>query len=302
MKAQSRTPRKARRGPRKVWLRMVVAGEIKDLIRLDSEGFDVWKGHREMRAGDLIVMYRTAPFSDIAWVFVARSDGRRVKKKVRKGWEWPWQVDIAGGYRLARTVKRQALCDDRVLGKRWDFTKSALGYTQRLTDLEEEKVWPALSRLIEKHSPGIAKHFGRRWTGTGKRRAVFLSYASPDKRRAEEIFDALTKAGVDVWLDQIDLQTAEDWAGRIDKAISSGRGFVVCISERWKRRHQRYARRELEVALEIAKQRPNFIFPVLLENCKMPDELKSYHAARLFGRQKQSNLKRLVQDLHESRD
>ncbi len=280
---------------------MVASHEVKDLIRLDSQGFDVWKGNREMRAGDLIVMYRTAPFSDIAYVFVARSDGRKVKKKVRKGFEWPWEVDIAGGYRLARTVKRQALCDDRVLGKRWDFTKSALGYTQRLTDLEEEKVWPALSRLIEAHSPGIAKHFGRQWTSTGKRRAVFLSYASPDKRRAEEIFDALTKAGVDVWLDQVDLQTAEDWDTRINRAISNGRGFVVCISETWKRRPQHYAQSELKAALKIAKRRRNFIFPVLLEDCKMPDELQSYHAARVFGRQKQSNLTRLIHDLQKGR-
>jgi hypothetical protein len=292
---------------------MVDASVVQDLVTLDSQGFDLWKGNREMRAGDLIVMYRTAPFSDIAWVLVARSDGRKVKtkvkttgkgkvkSKVRKGWKWPWQVEIAGGYRLTRTVKRQALCDDRVLAKRWDFTKSALGYTQRLTDLEAEGVWPALSRLIEAHSPGIAKHFGRRWTGAGRRRPVFLSYASPDKRRVEEIFDALTQEGIDVWLDQVDLQTAEDWGSRIDSAITSGRGFVVCISERWKRRRQRYARRELEVALEIAKRRRNFIFPILLEDCELPKELKPYHAARLFGRQKQSSLKRLVQDLGKIR-
>lgn len=280
---------------RKVWLSMVSGKVIKDLVTLDSQGFDVWKGNREMRAGDLIVMYRTAPFKDIAYVLVARSDGRKVEK-----WYWPWQVEIAGGYRLSRTVKREALDDDPVL-KRWDFTRNSRGFTQRLTDLEAAGVWPALSRLIEAHSPGISDHFGPQWTGTGERQAVFLSYSIPDKRRVEEIFFALTSQGIDVWLDRLELQSADDWDKRIHSAIASGRGFVVCISKVWKRRRRRYAQRELEVALEIAKQRPDFIFPVLLENCEIPRELRPYHAARVFGRERQPNLNRLVQDLRKSR-
>lgn len=56
---------------RRVWLYMVDGRNTADLASLDAHGFDTWRGHRSTRAGDLIVMYRTAPFSDIGYVFKA---------------------------------------------------------------------------------------------------------------------------------------------------------------------------------------------------------------------------------------
>jgi hypothetical protein len=279
---------------RQVWLLMVDGKNTKDLAKLDSDGSDVWKGNRLIKAGDLIVMYRTAPFSDFAYVFVARNKARKVKK-----WYWPYQVKISGGYRLSRTVKHRELRRHPVL-KHWDFAKNARGFTQRLTDLEATGVWTDLSRLLVASSPGIDRHFGSQWTG-GKRRPVFLSYSSDDKRRAEEICVALKLEGLDVWLDQLELHSATDWDEHINSAIASARAFVVCISKTWKSKRHRYAQREFKTALRVAERRERFLHPILIENCEMPDELKSRHAKRVFGREKQRNLEQLALELSASR-
>src|SRR5215467_2928215 len=92
---------------RKVWLYMVDGKNSEDLAILDSQGFDRWQGNPETRAGDLIVMYRSAPFSDIAYVFVAGSNAWRTP--ITRQWPWTHAVEIADGFRLQRAIKLNEL-------------------------------------------------------------------------------------------------------------------------------------------------------------------------------------------------
>jgi len=92
---------------RKVWLYMVDGRNSDDLAILDSRGFDRWRGNPGTRAGDLIVMYRSAPFSDIAYVFVAASNAWATPGE--KGWPWKYAVEIADGFRLQRVIKLDEL-------------------------------------------------------------------------------------------------------------------------------------------------------------------------------------------------
>src|ERR1700754_2995075 len=89
---------------RKVWLYMADGRQLGDLARLDSAGFDTWKGNPQTRSGDLILMYRTAPYKDLVYVFLAVSDSRPVED-----WYWKDAVDIGDGYRLPQAITRAEL-------------------------------------------------------------------------------------------------------------------------------------------------------------------------------------------------
>ena len=103
---------------RKVWLYIVDGRNSDDLAILDSQGFDRWRGNPGTRAGDLIVMYRSAPFSDIAYVFTAASNAWPTLGKKR--WPWKYAVEIADGYRLQRVIKLDELKRNPAL-RHWGF-------------------------------------------------------------------------------------------------------------------------------------------------------------------------------------
>lgn len=280
---------------RNVWLYMVDGRNVEDLSLIDSRGFDTWQANRHTRAGDLILMYRTAPFKDIAYVFVARSDARKVEH-----WHGPYAIDIADGYRLPLTIKLDELREVAGL-KKWAFFKSYQGMMLRKKDLQAEGVWPALRRIIQARAPGIAEHFGPIWTGKGRPPHVFLSYASQDKSRAEKIYYALSSRGIDVWLDQLELRPADDWNETIRKAIVTSRAFVVCLSKTWIRRSG-YVKKEIEEAISIAqKRRKRFLFPVKVENCRLPKQLAIFQATQVYGRRRNANLQALAHALRSLR-
>ena len=275
---------------RKVWLYVVDGTNVDDLALLDFNGFDTWRANPNTRVGDLILMYRTAPFSDIAYVFVASSDPRPTKPS--GSWEWKYAVDIADGFHLRRVVKLSELRKNRAL-KHWSFLQYQQGVMDRRKDLQEEGAWRPLRQLLLERSPEIARYFGRAWTGIGRRRYVFLSYASSDKQRVQKLFSLLSANGIEVWLDRADLQTSEEYMDVIHKAIRGSRAFMVCMSKAWLRRG-RYAKQELEFALKVAERRKNFVFPVKLESSRMPTTLSEFHFVELFGDHSKENLTKLV--------
>ena len=276
---------------RKVWLYMVDGRTVEDLALLDFKGFDQWRANRHTRAGDLILMYRTAPFSDIAYVFVARSNPRPMED-----WLWPYAIDIADGYHLPRVIKLSELRNVPAL-KHWHFLKIQRGMMQRSDDLVAQGAWPTLSRIIEERAPHIPEHFGPVWTGQGKRRPVFLSYAHEDKPHADEIYDALAEQGIDVWVDQWELRPGVDWDQKIEEAMRSSRAFVVCLSEIWLDRSG-YVKQELAAALAISRGREKpFLFPVMVGECQLPEELAKFQAVRAYGEQRAANLQSLANQL-----
>lgn len=274
---------------------MVSGKRPEDIAILDSQGFDTWQGKPWMEAGDLIVMYRTAPYSDISYVLVAAGKARKVK-----GWDHDYKIKIAGGYRLSRTIKYSELRDDPLL-EHWNFVKTAHGATQQKEDLEAKDIWRLLSRRIEERSPGISSYFGPVWAGIGKRKYVFLSYSSPNARQAEKIRNELMQRRIDVWFDKLELHAGDDWKKKINKAIAEASAFVVCISKKWKERLDHFAQEELETALRITKRKKKFILPILIEDCDIPENLKSPHAMRVFGNHKRVALNDLVAELQKAR-
>lgn len=277
---------------RRVWLYMVDGRNSEDLAILDSQGFDRWRGNPLTKAGDLIVMYRSAPFSDIAYVFIAASDAWRTP--ISHDWPWKWAVEIADGFRLQRVIRLDELKRNPAL-KHWDFLNNQRGATSRRSDLQEQGVWPALQRMLTDHVPGLPAHFRLAWTGRGARNTVFLSYASDDRRKVQDLYVWLARNGIDVWLDRHELQPAEDWDRTITGAIRSSKAVIVCLSKSWLRRDKNsYVKKEFQIAASEAIQRRNqFLFPVLIESCRIPETL-AYQASRLTGRNRAANMKQFM--------
>jgi len=277
---------------RKVWLYIVDGRNSDDLAILDSQGFDRWRGNPGTRAGDLIVMYRSAPFSDIAYVFTAASNAWPTFGK--KHWPWKYAVEIADGFRLQRVIKLDELKRNPAL-RHWGFLSIQRGATNRRLDLQEQGVWPALQRMLEDHAPGLRTHFRGAWTGRGRRQSVFLSYASDDVTKVQDLYDSLSRNGLDVWLDRHALQPAERWDRMIHEAIRSSKAFVVCISKTWLRRAKNsYVKKEYLMALKEAKRRQKrYLFPVLIETCRIPRSLP-FQATTLIGTDRAAKINRFA--------
>jgi hypothetical protein len=278
---------------RNVWLYVVDSGNRDDLDVLDSKGFDTWGANRRTRSGDLILMYRRAPFSDIAYVFVARSDARATAKT--RDWDHKYAVDLGGGFRLPRVIKLDELRKLKEL-QHWSFLRHQQGIMYRRADLQEQGAWPALQKLLVERAPELPSRFGRAWNGQGPRRYVFISYASQDKRRVEILYSALSANGIDVWLDRAELRPAERFDETIAKAIASSKATILCISATWLRRRG-FVKRELATALEVGGGRTNFLFPVMLTPCRIPRHFPEIHITNLYGRNRRSNLDKLVSGL-----
>ena len=272
---------------RKVWLYMVSGQRHEDLAILDTQGFDTWRGNPATKAGDLVLMYRTAPYSDIAYVFVAVGDAHKTTPS--RSWDWKNGVDLGDGFRLRRVIKLDELRHEPSL-KGWDFLDNQRGATSRKADLREQGVWRGLRNMLVSRDPGLRAYL-KRWTNKGDR-GVFLSYASPDRRRAQDIYAALSRKGLDVWMDHNELKVGEKFNATIQQKIESSKAIVVCLSEAWLKRD--YAQKELEWALQRAGNRNDFLFPVQIGNCKIPRSLMDVvHIAKLTGRNKVAKLDEL---------
>lgn len=284
--------RDKRRG--KAWLYVVDGRNSHDLALLDAFGFDTWRGNPETRAGDLILMYRTKPYSDIAYVFRARSDARQTEITAR----WPWRcaVDIADGFRLPRVLTLDELRAEPSLTG-WPFLRHQRGVTDWRRDLREQGWWQPLRRILERRAPSIPQHFGRAWVGLGERRRIFLSYASPDRSRVRRLYLVLTTRGLDPWLDRVDLSPGMAWDKTIVEALESSRVAVVCLSRAWLRARG-YVRKEADIATRLASEGRMHVVPVLLERCKVPPPLNQFQAMSL-GPHTRSTIDRLAEHIRE---
>ena len=204
---------------------------------------------------------------------------------------WPWNnaVDLGDGFRLRRVIKLDELKNESGL-KGWDFLKNQRGATSRKHDLQEQGVWRGLRSMLQSRDPELRRYL-EHWTSE-RDRGVFLSYASPDRRRAKEIYSALSRNGLEVWLDHNELKVGEKYNLIIRKKIKSSKAVVVCLSKAWLNRD--YAQRELQWAMERAETRDNFLFPVQIGDCKIPKPLTELvHIASLTGRNKVLELNKL---------
>jgi TIR domain-containing protein len=112
---------------------------------------------------------------------------------------------------------------------------------------------------------------------------VFLCHASTDKTAVRELYQRLTKDGVDAWLDKEKLLPGQDWEYEIRKAVREADVVVVCLSKQFNQAG--FRQKEVRIALSEADMQPEgeiFIIPARLEECDTLESLRKWHWVDLF--------------------
>jgi WD40 repeat protein len=125
---------------------------------------------------------------------------------------------------------------------------------------------------------------------------VFLCHASADKASVRAFYKRLVGDGVDAWLDQEKLLPGENWREEIPKAVRASDIVIVCLSKNSINRDG-YVQREIRIALDSAEEKPDgtiFIIPARLEDCEVPDRLRTYQWVDLFIKDGYNKLKQAL--------
>ncbi|HKO57048.1 MAG TPA: TIR domain-containing protein [Thermoanaerobaculia bacterium] len=107
-----------------------------------------------------------------------------------------------------------------------------------------------------------------------ERGSVFVSYAREDRPAAEKVVKALADAGLDVWFDQSDLHSGDDFARRIEEAIDRCAVFVPLIS-RSCYDSRRFFFREWYAGISVSKaasEMSRFLMPIVIDDIQLTDE------------------------------
>lgn len=126
---------------------------------------------------------------------------------------------------------------------------------------------------------------------------VFLCYARPDRDRVDQLYENLSLAGLEPWMDTHRLLPGEKWERAIRKTIREADFFVVCISKKSVNRRG-FMQKEIRMALDIWDEKLEddiYLIPARLEDCDIPDErLRSAQWVDLFH---PDGLQKLIQAL-----
>lgn len=112
---------------------------------------------------------------------------------------------------------------------------------------------------------------------TGSSR-IFISYARADERIARAIFDRLSDAGLEPWLDLREMSLGDSIAGGIDEALGDASYLLLLVSRA--SMSSKWVDREWKAALASPG---TVIVPVLLDDTTPPNLLRDLLRADLRG-------------------
>jgi hypothetical protein len=101
---------------------------------------------------------------------------------------------------------------------------------------------------------------------------VFISYATEDALAADALYEELTAAGCNPWMDRKNLKAGQNWPRLIEAAIEASDFFVACMSTNSVLKRGGF-QAEIRYALHIARRIPledTFIIPVRFDECRIP--------------------------------
>ncbi len=104
---------------------------------------------------------------------------------------------------------------------------------------------------------------------------VFITYVHEDAAFAEALYEALTIAGFDPWMDRRKLMPGQNWPRAIEDAISVSEFVVACFSSRSVRKKGGF-QSEIRYALDCAQHIPLdqvYLIPLRLDNCQIPERI-----------------------------
>lgn len=153
----------------------------------------------------------------------------------------------------------------------------------RKSDIElvKTQVLALFSWYLKKcpYGPGLSiSEFEELITKRTKRK-VFISYASEDRLKVEELYKRLSNYGFTPWMDKRDLLPGQNWEQEIKNAIRQSDVFVACLS-RNSITKRGFIQKEIRFALDVLGEIPPgriFFIPIRLEPCDVPDFLSFLH-------------------------
>jgi HEAT repeat protein len=98
-----------------------------------------------------------------------------------------------------------------------------------------------------------------------KNKHIFLSYRSAEADFALRLAADLKNAGVNLWMDRLDIKPGDDWIQALQSAVNECAGIISILSPEYVASN--YCRGELARAVRMGRQ----IFPVLLRPVPAPD-------------------------------
>ena len=108
---------------------------------------------------------------------------------------------------------------------------------------------------------------------------IFISYASEDRNRVDEIYNRLKRRGFIPWMDKKSLLPGQNWEDEITKEIKRSDFFIACLSKNSISKRG-FIQKEIKYALDVLGEIPPgriFFVPVRLEPCDVPDYLNFLH-------------------------
>jgi hypothetical protein len=108
---------------------------------------------------------------------------------------------------------------------------------------------------------------------------AFLCHSSKDKSTVRFLYRRLLAENIDPWLDEEKLLPGQEWSQEITKAIRASDVVIVCLS-RGSINKAGFVQKEIRYALDVADEQPEgaiFLIPLKLEECEVPERLKSRH-------------------------
>ncbi|MFN8942330.1 MAG: TIR domain-containing protein [Acidobacteriota bacterium] len=105
---------------------------------------------------------------------------------------------------------------------------------------------------------------------------VFISYATEDAALAENLYDALSAAGFNPWMDRRNLKAGQTWPRLIEAAIEASDFFIACLSTNSVNKRGGF-QAEIRYALDIARRLPledTFLIPIRFDDCRVPARIR----------------------------
>ena len=275
---------------RRVWLYIADGASPDDLRDLDHLDSLIWGANEHTRKGDIVLMYRGAPYRDIVYSFEALSDPEPADRRSQS--YLPHIITLGKKRRVPKPVTLDHLRADPIL-RRWSISRSPQGVMQRRRDLIAEGVWPRLRQLLQYKEERASRQATK---GAGNK--IFLSYAREDEPRVKRLAKKLAAVGLNnAWLDRTHIKPGDEWRAEIYRALSASGAVIVCLSPATEvKAKTQFFNTEVGWAIKLAgnPRSRSVIIPVKLTECKVPSRLQRWHYAELF---KPGGLESLIERL-----
>ena len=118
---------------------------------------DWWTCHKDTRAGDLVILYRSSTRKDIAYLIKARSDAYRIDGHPDAEPGWDWGCDYEAMEKFAHPLSIAAMREDPVL-REWGALRARF---QRRVYRVPDEIWDGLLHRLHV-DPGRIEQDSRR--------------------------------------------------------------------------------------------------------------------------------------------